>query len=85
MKGSGRAFCAGGDVVGSFFFFLRKLSFIFLAVSDSYKAGTSLCTDFFVKEYELNRLIRTLKVPFVALIHGITMGGVSYYILITIK
>ncbi|KAI1713728.1 enoyl-CoA hydratase/isomerase domain-containing protein [Ditylenchus destructor] len=61
LKGGGeKAFCAGGDVV---------------AVSDSYKNGTDVCKDFFKEEYKLNHLIGTLKVPFVAIIDGITMGG----------
>ena len=31
--------------------------------------------EFFAKEYQLNHLIGTLKVPYVAMIDGITMGG----------
>lgn len=56
----GKAFCAGGDI---------------RAVTDSAKAGTSLYKDFFKQEYQLNNLIGTLRVPYVALIDGITMGG----------
>ena len=31
--------------------------------------------EFFYKEYQLNHLIGNLKIPYVALIDGITMGG----------
>eukprot|EP00095_Tigriopus_kingsejongensis_P001074 snap_masked-scaffold1123_size61443-processed-gene-0.5 protein:Tk01074 transcript:snap_masked-scaffold1123_size61443-processed-gene-0.5-mRNA-1 annotation:"hypothetical protein CAPTEDRAFT_181091" len=37
--------------------------------------GASNQTDFFKEEYILNHLIGTLKIPYVALIDGITMGG----------
>ncbi|KAF4530598.1 hypothetical protein B566_EDAN006804 [Ephemera danica] len=61
MKGTGdKAFCAGGDV---------------RAVTEAGKAGTSLTQDFFREEYKLNYLIGNLPIPYVALIHGITMGG----------
>ena len=33
--------------------------------------------DFFKEEYTLNNAIGTLEIPYVALIDGITMGGVS--------
>jgi len=61
MKSMGiKAFCAGGDVV---------------AVSKSYKEGSDVCKKFFLEEYRLNYLIGTLKMPYVAIIDGITMGG----------
>uniref|UniRef100_A0AC35UA32 3-hydroxyisobutyryl-CoA hydrolase, mitochondrial n=1 Tax=Rhabditophanes sp. KR3021 TaxID=114890 RepID=A0AC35UA32_9BILA len=62
IKGSGeKAFCAGGDV---------------LAVTKSYTAGGStMYKDFFREEYILNNLIATYKIPYIALIDGITMGG----------
>ncbi|KAI0207420.1 3-hydroxyisobutyryl-CoA hydrolase, mitochondrial [Lamellibrachia satsuma] len=61
IKGAGdKAFCAGGDI---------------RAVTESGKAGTSLCHDFFKEEYILNNAIGTLGIPWVALIDGITMGG----------
>lgn len=47
------------------------------AVTKSSKEGTSLHKDFFREEYQLNYLIGTLNAPYVALIDGITMGGVS--------
>jgi enoyl-CoA hydratase/carnithine racemase len=33
--------------------------------------------DFFREEYKLNYLTGTYKLPYVAIINGITMGGVS--------
>lgn len=61
IKGAGeKAFCAGGDV---------------RAIAESGKKGESLTTEFFKEEYQLNNLIGTLQIPYVALIHGITMGG----------
>lgn len=56
---SEKAFCAGGDVVD---------------VTVNLK-GKSEQTDFFKEEYMLNNLIGSMKVPYIALIHGITMGG----------
>jgi 3-hydroxyisobutyryl-CoA hydrolase len=61
IKGAGgKAFCAGGDV---------------RAVTESAKARTKLYKDFFREEYQLNALIGTLHIPYIALIDGITMGG----------
>lgn len=61
IKGSGdKAFCAGGDV---------------RAIAEAGKKGESPTNDFFREEYLLNNLIGTLQIPYVALIHGITMGG----------
>ena len=37
--------------------------------------GSALAQDFFREEYQLNHLISTLEIPYVALINGITMGG----------
>eukprot|EP01118_Nematostelium_gracile_P017375 TRINITY_DN73_c0_g1_i1.p1 TRINITY_DN73_c0_g1~~TRINITY_DN73_c0_g1_i1.p1 ORF type:complete len:352 (+),score=101.63 TRINITY_DN73_c0_g1_i1:127-1056(+) len=65
MKGAGgKAFCAGGDI---------------RAVYDAGKArefgkGT-LTSDFFYNEYQLNHLISLQKIPQVAILNGITMGG----------
>ncbi|GAV05214.1 hypothetical protein RvY_15381 [Ramazzottius varieornatus] len=61
-KGTGdKAFCAGGDVV------------------EIYRQGKqpegATGNDFFADEYRLNNRIHNLKIPYVALIHGITMGG----------
>lgn len=61
IKGMGdKAFCAGGDV---------------RAITESGKVGGSLAHDFFKEEYILNNLIGTLRVPWVAMIDGVTMGG----------
>jgi 3-hydroxyisobutyryl-CoA hydrolase len=61
IKGAGeKAFCAGGDV---------------LSVTQSAKSGGTIHKEFFREEYMLNFLIGTYKLPYVALIDGITMGG----------
>ncbi len=61
LRGAGgRAFCAGGDV---------------LAVHDAGKSGDHLTRDFFREEYTLNYRINRLRVPHIALIDGVTMGG----------
>lgn len=57
----GKAFCAGGDV--------RKI------IEHRNTPGSSLASDFFREEYQLNYLISTLQTPYIALIDGITMGG----------
>ncbi|XP_042907814.1 3-hydroxyisobutyryl-CoA hydrolase, mitochondrial [Parasteatoda tepidariorum] len=58
---SERAFCAGGDV---------------RALAEAHKAGNpTMAEEFFREEYQLNNLIGTLQIPYVALIDGITMGG----------
>ncbi|XP_004452603.2 3-hydroxyisobutyryl-CoA hydrolase, mitochondrial isoform X1 [Dasypus novemcinctus] len=61
IKGTGgKAFCAGGDI--------RE-------VSEAEKAKQKLSQDFFREEYMLNSAIDSCQKPYVALIHGITMGG----------
>ncbi|GIY62374.1 3-hydroxyisobutyryl-CoA hydrolase, mitochondrial [Caerostris darwini] len=62
VKSAGdRSFCAGGDV---------------RALVEAHKAGNpSVAEEFFREEYQLNNLIGTLQIPYVALIDGITMGG----------
>lgn len=62
IKGTGdKAFCAGGDI---------------RAIADAKTAADkSVQKDFFREEYILNNAIGTLKVPWIALIDGITMGG----------
>ncbi|CEF64518.1 3-hydroxyisobutyryl-CoA hydrolase, mitochondrial [Strongyloides ratti] len=61
IKGGGdKAFCAGGDVI---------------SVTTSAKSGGEIHKLFFKEEYQLNNLIGKCKMPFVALINGITMGG----------
>ncbi|XP_074071601.1 3-hydroxyisobutyryl-CoA hydrolase, mitochondrial isoform X1 [Macrotis lagotis] len=61
IKGTGgKAFCAGGDIK---------------AVTEAGKAKQKLTQEFFREEYTLNSAIGTCQKPYVALIHGITMGG----------
>ncbi|XP_063906532.1 3-hydroxyisobutyryl-CoA hydrolase, mitochondrial isoform X1 [Zophobas morio] len=61
IKGAGgKAFCAGGDVKS-----------VALAGMKGEKLGHS----FFKQEYKTDGLIGTYKVPYVALIDGIVMGG----------
>jgi len=60
IQGSGgKSFCAGGDIVSI----------------TSLAKGSPQQGEFFYKEYQLNHLIGNLKIPYVALIDGITMGG----------
>lgn len=59
VKGEGRAFCAGGDL---------------LDVYESGRAGKPQ-VGFFADEYRLNARIRRFGKPYVALIDGIVMGG----------
>lgn len=44
------------------------------AASDDHRVARQFTFD----EYKLNYLIGTYKKPYVALLNGITMGGVSY-------
>lgn len=61
VRGAGeRAFCAGGDI---------------RAVRESGLAGTSYALDFWRAEYALNTFIKRYPKPYIALIHGICMGG----------
>ncbi|XP_053452658.1 3-hydroxyisobutyryl-CoA hydrolase, mitochondrial isoform X1 [Nycticebus coucang] len=61
IKGTGgKAFCAGGDV---------------RVISEAGKAKEKMAQDFFREEYMLNNAIDSCQKPYVALIHGITMGG----------
>ncbi|XP_043548792.1 3-hydroxyisobutyryl-CoA hydrolase, mitochondrial [Chiloscyllium plagiosum] len=61
IKGAGeKAFCAGGDI---------------RAVTEAGKVGDRLAEDFFREEYMLNNAIGNCRIPYVALIDGITMGG----------
>ncbi|XP_076631569.1 3-hydroxyisobutyryl-CoA hydrolase isoform X1 [Colletes latitarsis] len=62
IEGAGeKAFCAGGDVK----------SIVIAMRANNKTVGET----FFRKEYTLNDLIGTYKIPYVALINGITMGG----------
>ena len=61
IRGAGeRAFCAGGDI---------------RALHDSGRAATSYALDFWRDEYILNAAIKHYRKPYVALIHGVCMGG----------
>ncbi|CAI0404727.1 unnamed protein product [Linum tenue] len=61
MKGSGRAFCAGGDMV---------------AVYHLLNQGKrEACKDFFATLYQFIYLLGTYLKPQVALLNGVTMGG----------
>lgn len=60
IRGEGRAFCAGGDIRA-----VRQ------AVVEGSDAGERLLSD----EYHLNALIGAYPKPYVALLHGIVMGG----------
>ncbi|HUO97630.1 MAG TPA: enoyl-CoA hydratase/isomerase family protein [Rhizomicrobium sp.] len=61
IRGAGeRAFCAGGDI---------------RACRQSGLDGTSYALDFWRDEYILNAAIRHYEKPFIALIHGVCMGG----------
>lgn len=57
-----KAFCAGGDVKA-------------LVIPLNDQGGDSVGEKFFRDEYTLNYLIGTYKIPYIALINGITMGG----------
>ncbi|KAM0935630.1 putative 3-hydroxyisobutyryl-CoA hydrolase [Dioscorea sansibarensis] len=61
MKGSGRAFCAGGDVVNLY----RLLN----------EGKVEDCKDFFRNLYMFIYILGTYLKPHVAILDGITMGG----------
>lgn len=60
LRGAGKAFCAGGDVV---------------ALADSVRDGSPLQRDFFADEYRLDLRVHTFPKPVVAWLHGVVMGG----------
>jgi enoyl-CoA hydratase len=61
IRGAGeRAFCAGGDI---------------RAMYDSNLADDTAAADFLADEYRLNARIGTFPKPYIALTHGIVMGG----------
>jgi enoyl-CoA hydratase len=61
IRGAGeRAFCAGGDI---------------RALHESGRSGTSYAIDFWRDEYRLNAAIKHYCKPYIALAHGICMGG----------
>jgi 3-hydroxyisobutyryl-CoA hydrolase len=63
IKGSGRAFCAGGDVAE-----LAKWN-------QEGQEGQQRSADYFGLEYKLDHMIATYTKPYVAFMDGITMGG----------
>ncbi len=61
VRGAGeRAFCAGGDI---------------RAIAESGRVGTNYALDFWHDEYIVNAAIKHYPKPYMALIHGIVMGG----------
>ena len=61
IRGEGeRAFCAGGDI---------------RALYESGKAGTPYALDFYRDEYRLDAAVKHFPKPYIALLHGIVMGG----------
>ncbi|HEX3652756.1 MAG TPA: enoyl-CoA hydratase/isomerase family protein [Rhizomicrobium sp.] len=61
IRGTGeRAFCAGGDI---------------RALYEAGKRDPSSALDFYRDEYRLNATIKHYPKPYVALLHGIVMGG----------
>lgn len=61
IKGKGdRAFCAGGDI--------RKLY-------ETAQSQKEMGTQFFAQEYRLNQLIFHFSKPYIALLHGVSLGG----------
>ncbi|KAI3496193.1 hypothetical protein L1887_38547 [Cichorium endivia] len=61
LKGNGRAFCSGGDVIA-----------LMMLVSAGY---WSFGANFFLKQYSLDYLLGTYKKPLIPLLDGIVMGG----------
>jgi enoyl-CoA hydratase len=61
IQGSGRAFCAGGD-----------LRMVYEAEKIQH---AELATEFFKLEYDLNLKIHNYSKPYISLLDGITMGG----------
>ena len=60
IRGEGRAFCAGGDI---------------RAVQQAVAVGSGDGADLLRDEYRMNALIGAYPKPYIALIHGICMGG----------
>ena len=61
VRGAGeRAFCAGGDI---------------RVLYESGRAGTPYALEFYRDEYILDAAIKHFPKPYIALIHGIVMGG----------
>jgi 3-hydroxyisobutyryl-CoA hydrolase len=52
---------------------------LFVALVDKTSAGEKFRQEYFREEYKLNYLTGIYKLPYVAIINGITMGGVSKF------
>ena len=61
---SDKALCAGGDI-----------RFFYDAGIATPAGGSALLEDFFTEEYALNHLIHHFPKPYIALMHGVVMGG----------
>ncbi|KAK7364202.1 hypothetical protein VNO80_12698 [Phaseolus coccineus] len=61
LKGNGKAFCAGGDVVA--------------AITSSVVGHWTYAASFYKKQLTLDHLVATYKKPTVSLINGVVMGG----------
>ncbi|TKY44979.1 3-hydroxyisobutyryl-CoA hydrolase 2 [Spatholobus suberectus] len=61
LKGNGKAFCAGGDVVS--------------VITSSVAGQWTYAASFYKKQLTLDHLIATYKKPMVCLINGVVMGG----------
>lgn len=61
---SEKAFCAGGDI-----------RFFYDVGTQSPMHDSALLEDFFTEEYALNHLIHFYPKPYIALMHGVVMGG----------
>lgn len=59
-----RAFCAGGDI-----------RFFYDVGTATPKGDSALLEDFFTEEYALNHLIHFYPKPYIAILHGVVMGG----------
>jgi enoyl-CoA hydratase/carnithine racemase len=53
--------------------------YLFVALLDRTSNGEKIRREFFREEYKLNYLTGIYKLPYVAIINGITMGGVSKF------
>ncbi|MFA9274325.1 MAG: enoyl-CoA hydratase/isomerase family protein [Candidatus Aquirickettsiella gammari] len=61
---SEKAFCAGGDI-----------RFFYDVGTQTPMQDSALLEDFFTEEYALNHLIHFYPKPYIALMHGVVMGG----------
>lgn len=64
QSSSEKAFCAGGDI-----------RFFYDVGTQTPMQDSALLEDFFTEEYALNHLIHFYPKPYIALMHGVVMGG----------